>query len=111
MPMCIDVGYASFVDCERFTWSCGSRNLYSPFLWPISSRARFAITSFAFMFVDVPAPPWSMSSWNWSWSLPSMISWHAFSIAVRISLENPPVSKFARAAASFTIASALMKLG
>ena len=40
-----------------------------------------------------------------------MISWQAFSIAVRTSLENPPVSKLARAAASFTIASALMKFG
>ena len=46
------------MDCEQLTWSCGSQYLYSPFLWPISSSARLAITSLAFMFVEVPAPPW-----------------------------------------------------
>ena len=88
MPTWRDVGYASLVDWEPLTWSCGSQYLYSPFLWPISSRARLAMTSLAFMLVDVPAPPWKTSSRNSSWSFPSMISWQAFSIPVRISLEN-----------------------
>ena len=77
----------------------------------MSSRARFAITSFAFMFVEVPAPPWKTSRRNSSWSLPAMISSQAPSIPFRISLLNWPQSKFARAAASLTIASALMKSG
>ena len=45
------------VDCDMFRSSCGSTNWYSPFLWPESSSAMLASTSFAFMFVDVPAPP------------------------------------------------------
>jgi hypothetical protein len=40
-----------------------------------------------------------------------MISWHAPSIPLRISRGRVPTSAFARAAASFTIASALMKFG
>ena len=99
------------MDCEQLTWSWGLQNLYSPFRWPISSRARFAITSFAFMFVEVPAPPWKTSRRNSSWSFPSMSSWQAPSIPFRISGENCPQSTLARAAASFTIANALMRFG
>ena len=88
IPMWRAVGYASLVDWEQLTWSCESQNLYSPFLWPISSRARFAMTSLAFMLVEVPAPPWKTSSRNWSWSLPSISSLQAPSIPFRISLEN-----------------------
>ena len=66
MPTCRAVGYASLVDCEPFTWSCGLQYWYSPFAWPISSSARLAITSLAFMFVEVPAPPWKTSRRNWS---------------------------------------------
>ena len=99
------------MDCEQLTWSCGLQCSYSPLRWPISSRARFAITSFAFMFVEVPAPPWKTSSRNWSWSLPSISSWQAPSMPFRISAENWPQSKLARAAASLTMANALITFG
>ncbi len=92
MPTWSAVGYASLVDCEPFTWSCGLQYLYSPFAWPISSSARLAITSFAFMLVEVPAPPWNTSSRNWSWSLPSMSSWQAPSMPFRMSWLNWPQS-------------------
>ena len=99
------------MDCEQLTWSWGLQYLYSPFWWPISSRARLAITSFAFMLVEVPAPPWKTSRRNSSWSLPSISSWQAPSMPFRISAENWPQSKFARAAASLTMANALMRFG
>ena len=70
-----------------------------------------AITSLAFMFVEVPAPPWNTSSRNSSCSFPSMSSWQAPSMPVRISRLNCPQSKFARAAAIFTIANALITFG
>ena len=99
------------MDCEPLTWSWGLQCAYSPFLNPISSRARFAITSLAFMFVDVPAPPWNTSSRNSSCSFPSISSRQAPSMPLRMSLPNWPQSKLARAAASLTIANALMMLG
>ena len=107
----IAVGYESFVDCDRFTWSCGSQNLYSPFLWPISSSARFAITSFAFMFVEVPAPPWNHVE-------PELIVELAVDDLLAGAfdrredlLRESADSMLARAAASFTIARPLMNFG
>ena len=69
------------------------------------------MTSLAFMLVDVPAPPWKTSSRNSSCSLPSISSWQAPSIPVRISFVNCPQSWFARAAASLTMANALIRFG
>ena len=51
---------------DQFTWSFGEQYWYSPRSCPISSKARLAITSFAFIFVVVPAPPWIISTGNWS---------------------------------------------
>ena len=69
------------------------------------------MTSFAFMFVDVPAPPWTMSTTKCPWWCPSMTSWEACSIAAATVSGRSPSRTFARAAASFTIASARTSVG
>ena len=46
------VGITSLEDWAAFTWSLGCT------FEPMSSEARWAMTSFAFMFVDVPEPVW-----------------------------------------------------
>jgi len=67
--------------------------------------------SFAHMLVLVPAPPCSTPSTNWSCSWPSMISWHTWSMRSARWGRITPISLFARAAACFTIASAITRFG
>ena len=69
------------------------------------------MTSFAFMFVEVPAPPWMTPTTNWSWNSPSMMRWQARSITSAFSAFSTPTSRFARAAACFTEASARIRSG
>ena len=99
------------MDWAQFTWSFGEQYWYSPLLWPMISRARFAITSLAFMLTEVPAPPCIMSTGNWSWNLPSTISWQALTMASAMVRSSTPSSALASAAAIFTYAIAMMYSG
>ncbi len=105
------VGKASLVDWAMLTCVFGLTTSYVPLGWPSSSRARFAITSLVFMLIDVPAPPWIGSTMNCSSSLPAMTSSAAAAIAFAIFGSRWPVSRFASAAAFFTIAMARISAG
>ncbi len=105
------VGNASFVDWAMLTCEFGLMTSYLPFGLPRSSRARFAITSFAFMLIEVPAPPWIGSTMNHELSLPAMTSSAACAIAFASFGSRWPVSRFARAAAFFTIPIARISAG
>ena len=64
------------------------------------------------MLVDVPAPPWIMSTMNWSCSAPAAdLLAAATMIASALSGSMAPMARFAMAAACFTAASAVMKIG
>ena len=54
--MCMAVGKVSLDDWLRLTWSFGWTGSFEPISPPISSMARFEITSLAFMFDWVPEP-------------------------------------------------------
>ena len=71
----------------------------------------FAMTSLAFMLVEVPAPPCMTPTTNWSWKRPSMMSWQAWSMSSALRGSSTPISRLARAAACFTLASATMRSG
>ena len=103
--------HASFVDCAMLTCELGLMISYLPFGWPRSSRARFAITSLVFMLIDVPAPPWIGSTMNHLSSFPAMTSSAAVAIASAIFGSRWPVSRFASAAAFFTIPIARISAG
>ena len=77
----------------------------------MSSSARLAMTSFAFMLVDVPAPPWMTPTRNSLCSAPATISSQTRSITSALACSSTPSSAFARADACFTRASATMRSG
>ncbi len=69
------------------------------------------MTSFAFMFVEVPAPPWMTPTMNSSWNSPSITFCAAASMRSAFSGSRTPISRFARALACFTMASASISSG
>ncbi len=69
------------------------------------------MTSFAFMFVEVPAPPWITSTTNWSWNSPSITRCAAASMRSAVAGSSTPISRFARAEACLTMASARTRSG
>ena len=68
----IAAGKTSLEDCDMLTWSLGWTGSLDPISPPISSIARFEITSLAFMFDCVPEPVCHTTSGKWSSKSPSI---------------------------------------
>ena len=102
------VGKTSLEDCERFTSSLGCTGFLEPSMPPMSSMARLAITSLAFMLVWVPLPVCQTTRGKWSSSLPSITSSAARMIASALSAGRRPSSRFTMAQAFLTKPSARM---
>src|SRR4051794_20942510 len=104
--MFIAVGNVSFDDCDMFTWSFGWTGVLEPISPPLSSMARFEITSLTFMFVWVPEPVCQTKSGKWSASVPAMTSSAAATIGSQVSRGIFPRSQFTIAAAFLSTAMA-----
>jgi len=71
---CMAVGNVSLDDWDMLTWSFGWIGVLLPSVPPVSSIARFDITSLTFMLVWVPEPVCQTESGKCSSSLPAMTS-------------------------------------
>ncbi len=106
--MCIAVGNVSFEDWLLLTSSLGWTGFFEPSAPPMSSIARFAITSLAFMFVCVPLPVCQTESGKWSSSFSSMTSSAARMIASAFFASSAPRSRLTTAAAFLRMPKARM---
>ena len=111
--MCIAVGNVSFEDCDLLTSSLGFTYLSSSKrLPPLSTCARYAMTSLQFILDCVPLPVCQTTSGNWSSSSPLSISAQTCPMRSHLSFDKMPESKLVKAAACFRYAKArIISLG
>jgi hypothetical protein len=106
--MCIAVGYVSFDDCDMFTWSFGCTGFLLPMTPPVSSMARFEMTSFTFMLLCVPEPVCQTTSGKWSSSVPAMTSSAACTMRSLVPASSSPSAWLVSAAAFLRMPNARM---
>ena len=109
VAMCMAVGKVSLDDWDMLTWSLGWIGVLEPITPPLSSMARFEMTSLAFMLVWVPLPVCQIRSGNWSSRAPFATSPAACSMRPARVSSSLPRSRLTAADAPLRTPNALMR--